>query len=38
MAKDEKGQPIMLSRYLGSNANQPDEIDGRPQDIWVVDK
>ncbi len=38
MAKDEKGQPIILSRYLGSNPNQRDDIDGTPKDIWVVDK
>lgn len=38
LAKDEKGQPIILSRYLGSNPNQRDDIDGTPQDIWVVDK
>ena len=38
MAKDEKGQPIILSRYLGSDPNQRDDIDGTPKDIWVVDK
>jgi hypothetical protein len=38
IARDEKGQPIILIRYLGSNPNQRDDIDGVPKDIWVVDK